>query len=259
MILCLKKAKGQLIISWCLFIIIFLCLAVQPPYACSDVKYQPKQLRVSYFSSHPYGWQDKDNIHQGVGPDLARLLIHAAAKEAEIIFSPSSSERNIHQLLSGKADLLYHPEEARLRENAVAVIKLGYIPVEILTLSTSNIATLEGIKGRRVASMVRHKEHPLLDNVDLIVTPVDDRLLAMLIAGRVDAVVGYTHSLTYQYKHLKYKNKDFDHYLIDTIGAYLWTHKDSVVAKDLAYWRGIARKKNSPQVFQALIDKYLNE
>ncbi len=259
MVVARRKAKAHKIISWFLFIFSLLWISYFPRDSNADVSYQIEQIRVSYFDSRPFGWVDKNNLHHGIGPDLARLLISSAAKESAIVFSPSSSERNIHQLLSGDADLLYHPEEIRLRKNAIPVAKVGDVPIVILTLPGLKITSLDDVRGRRVASMVRHKDNPLLDGMDLILTPVEDRLLVMLIAGRVDAVVGYLYTFHYQFRQFSYKSEDFEHYSVGNVEAYLWTNKDSVVVKDLAHWREVAKVKNSPKILNELIKKHTFE
>jgi polar amino acid transport system substrate-binding protein len=164
-------------------------------------------IEIRTIDVSPYGI-DSNGDFSGVYYDLANLLF---SKEDKINHSIYPYARIVYELKSGNTDLTIMFKYKELENYVTYIAPLPPLQNVVVGIRGRNATSVDDLEGRSIAYLRgAHFSNEIENNssITLYRTKTFKRSVEMLIAGRVDAVIGPFEALLMAAKSLG-KNKDF--------------------------------------------------
>ncbi|GAA5314899.1 MAG: hypothetical protein AseanaTS_01030 [Candidatus Pelagadaptatus aseana] len=217
-------------------------------------------IHVAVVQTEPWGWSDQHGSPQGTIIQNADYLIDHAAPGRSVQFTFASFERVLRMIMAGEADISYNVSDPRLVNGAINVGSLGEFQMEVWRLPQPAEFTERSLHQAPVGIALNVlRQHPTLAQSKLIFLSRPNRLLHMLLAERVEAVVELGSLLGYFAAQAGKSRDDFDILPIESTTAFIWMSKKSPLADSASHWQQTASRIDIPQHFKDVTNKIITQ
>ncbi|GAA5314896.1 MAG: hypothetical protein AseanaTS_01000 [Candidatus Pelagadaptatus aseana] len=213
-----------------------------------------QSIRVAVVQSAPWGWTDASGTPRGSIVEGARRLVSHVAPDLPIKFILAPLERVTHLMTTGEADLSYSLNDPRLSEGAVKVANLGDFHMEVWRLPSQSEPqpfTIEELRGAKVGIAIKALQQTnVLEHSQVVALSRPNRLLQIMMAGRIDAVMEFDVLLNYSAAQIGLQRRDFDILQTQALTAFIWMSKKSPLIDARQLWAEAAAAIGADQHFQ---------
>ncbi|NQZ80311.1 MAG: transporter substrate-binding domain-containing protein [Colwellia sp.] len=165
-------------------------------------------LQVRTIGVSPYGITSSSNS-SGIYYDLAEMLANDIDIDVEHYIYPYA--RIIHELKSGQTDITIMFKYQELEEFVTYIAPLPPIKNVVIGLKMNSFTSIDALKGKSIAYLRGAKFSQAIDNDPSIkkhYTQNFKKAAEMLVAGRVDAMIGPYEALLKAAKEVGFSNKN---------------------------------------------------
>ncbi len=187
---------------------LLLCFIFFSGYLSAPLQSQEnKTLQIRTISISPYGITSEGKF-SGIYYDLANTLAREAGYNVSHAIYPYA--RIIHELKYGKTDLTIMFKYKELEDHVTYIAPLPSLKNVVIGLKESHFPSIQSLKYKKIAYLRGAKFSDEIDNdADVLKTPIRDfdQGISMLLAKRVDAIIGPLDPITMAFNNLKITGK----------------------------------------------------
>jgi len=216
-------------------------------------------LTVGLYQGAPWGWLDSNGKNQGVVVNLIDSLIKETMPNSEIHYVFGSTERIAHEVLSGRADIVFTMKDDRLENYTVAISDVLKVPLEIWSLNDKRVIAPDRVDAYRIATSVSFQTLVESYAKQVLVLNNSNNLIRILLARRAEGVMSASNTLEYQAYSMGIDRSMFYRTSIGQVSMSLWCNKKSFIMKDIDDWKREAKRiftiDKVNRAIQQVIDK----
>lgn len=168
---------------------------------------EERPLRILTVSLPPYGYMEDREI-TGLTYDLANAIVLEAGFEAVNVIGPLT--RGIKEMETGDADLVIMLPNEKVTLHAESVGAVFSMEMVVIGRPDSVLRSLRDVRGKKLATVKKAKYDDRISRKSgMVLYPTDtySQSLKMLLAHRVDFVIGPKLGLQFTAKQLKLPRK----------------------------------------------------
>ena len=201
-------------------------------------------IRIGIFDSAlPYQWKSEDGEWHGLLVEYLRGLHKEAAPDSKLEFVSAPHQRAVFNLESRQVDIILALENTQWKGEVVEIGKAFDFGVEVWSVKGSKPKSIESLLQGTVAIPVLYQGLPIFEHSEIYHQRSGHNLVAMLMLGRVDAVVDTPGILLFHSLRQKIPLDNIQRNVLFNGTLTAWTHPDSPVSKNLDAWYKALRLK----------------
>lgn len=206
-------------------------------------------------NSEPYAWYDNKGSLQGVSIEIAKALVKGVDPDMQINFILAPEERCLRLMIEGKVDLLSSHDNSLANHGAQSIGVISAPNLQLWSLAKAPIRNIKEARKKRLVSEYTFQFANENNGLKSSYVGREELLLPMLIAERVDGIIGLEEALVASSVELNFPMMEINRFTIDRFNIYTWIHSNSAHSQNLPAWKHSMESFENGKLIRSIVEK----